>query len=239
MSTIDLATYQYNITLQDKSFTSGMKNAEKQTEKLKGKTGELTNFLKTHVVAGITAVSVALGGMAIAGIKASDQLDRAMNKLQASTGATTKEMKKLEQSIQNIYGNKLGDSIDDIAQSMSLVKQVTGETGKELEGLTKNAILLKDTFGFEVNESIRAASALMKNFGISGDQAYTLIAEGAQNGANKNDDLLDTLNEYSIQFKSLGFNAEEFTNILIQGAQNGAWSIDKVGDAVIFFCRLG
>jgi phage-related protein len=72
----------------------------------------------------------------------------------------------------------------------------------------------------------------MKQFGISSKEAYTLMAQGAQQGADKNGDLLDTLNEYSPQFKALGFNAEQFTDVLIQGAENGAWSIDKVGDAV-------
>jgi phage-related protein len=83
-----------------------------------------------------------------------------------------------------------------------------------------------------VNESARAANSLIKNFGVSAEQAYTLIAQGAQQGANKNGDLLDTLNEYSVQFKSLGFSAEEFTGVLIDGAKNGSFSIDKVGDAV-------
>jgi phage-related minor tail protein len=58
------------------------------------------------------------------------------------------------------------------------------------------------------------------------------MAQGAQQGANKNGDLLDTLNEYSVQFSAMGMSAEEFTGVLIDGAKNGAFSIDKVGDAV-------
>lgn len=59
-------------------------------------------------------------------------------------------------------------------------------------------------FDYDVSESARAASALMKNFGIDAEEAYGLIAVGAQNGADKNGDLLDTLNEYSPQFAALG-----------------------------------
>ena len=47
----------------------------------------------------------------------------------------------------------------------------------------------------------------MKNFNISAEEAYGLIATGAQNGADKNGDLLDTLNEYSAQFAALGLSA--------------------------------
>ncbi|UTW70854.1 phage tail tape measure protein [Anaerobacillus sp. HL2] len=69
---------------------------------------------------------------------------------------------------------------------------------------------------------------------MSADEAYNIIAVGAQNGADKNGDLLDTLNEYSVQYSSLGLSADEFIASLLAGAESGAFSIDKVGDAVKF-----
>jgi len=73
---------------------------------------------------------------------------------------------------------------------------------------------------------------MMETFGISSDEAYTLIAQGAQKGLNKNDDLLDTINEYSSSFKRLGLNSEEMFNALVNGAKSGTFSVDKLGDAV-------
>ena len=61
---------------------------------------------------------------------------------------------------------------------------------------------------------------------------YYVIAVGAQNGANKNGDLLDTLNEYSVHYKALGLDADQFIQSLIAGADAGSFSIDKIGDAV-------
>ena len=72
----------------------------------------------------------------------------------------------------------------------------------------------------------------MKNFDITAEEAYGLIATGAQNGADKNGDLLDTLNEYSGQFAALGLSADQFMGTLVEGADAGLFSIDKVGDAV-------
>ncbi|WP_175490651.1 phage tail tape measure protein [Pelosinus propionicus] len=174
--------------------------------------------------------AVLTAGTAVA--HASDNLNRALNSVQASTGLVDAEMSGLKDTMLSIYNNNLGENFQDIGKALSTVNQITNASGKELEKLTSNALMLRDTFEFEVNESTRAADALMKNFGITGDQAFTLIAQGAQNGANKNDDLLDSLNEYSVQFKMLGFSAEQFTNALINGAADGAFSIDKVGDAV-------
>ena len=72
----------------------------------------------------------------------------------------------------------------------------------------------------------------MKNFQIDAEKAYNIIAVGAQNGADQNGDLLDTLNEYSAQYAALGLSADQFVNGLISGAKAGVFSIDKVGDAV-------
>lgn len=63
-------------------------------------------------------------------------------------------------------------------------------------------------------------------------KAYDIIATGAQNGADQNGDLLDTLNEYSAQYSALGLSADQFVNGLITGSEQGVFSIDKVGDAV-------
>mgnify|MGYP001059317072 CR=1 FL=1 len=100
------------------------------------------------------------------------------------------------------------------------------------EGVADRGIIAADTFDYDISESARAASALMKNFNISAEEAYGLIATGAQNGADKNGDLLDTLNEYSAQFAALGLSADQFMGSLVEGADAGLFSIDKVADAV-------
>lgn len=161
-----------------------------------------------------------------------DQYQAAMNKMQMATGATAKETKQLGDAVKNVYAANYGQDMQDVADSMTAVKQATGATGKELEDLTKYAISMRDTFGFEVVESTRAAKQMMQQFGVTGKEAYTLIAQGAQQGANQNDDLLDVIGEYSIQFKNLGYDAEGFMDILISGSQSGAFSMDKLGDSV-------
>ncbi len=42
--------------------------------------------------------------------------------------------------------------------------------GQELEKATESGFALRDAFGFELQESARAAGALMKNFGIPSDK---------------------------------------------------------------------
>lgn len=220
--------------LGEESTQSG-KDAEQLTNKLDGLTSGLAAVGSAGAkaaAAGIAAAGAAAAVAVVGIVKFANDSAKAFNSFQAQTGASAEEMEEFKAVASDIYASNLGESMEDVAAAMSEVRRTTGAAGEELEGLTSNALLLRDTFGYEINETTRTANTLIKQFGITGEQAMTLIAQGAQNGADKNGDLLDTLNEYSPQFKSLGFSAEEFTDILIQGAENGAWSIDKVGDAI-------
>lgn len=158
--------------------------------------------------------------------------DYSFSSLAAQTGVTGKELEELESIMNSIYANNLGEGFDDIANSMAQVYQQTGLTGDALQQATEGALILKDTFGFEVNESVRSANMLMQQFGLSSTEAYNLIAQGAQAGLDKNGDLLDTINEYSVHFNQAGYTAEEMFNSLQNGANAGTFSVDKLGDAV-------
>jgi TP901 family phage tail tape measure protein len=228
----DLGSYGAELTLDSSQFEQGMSNAEAQINNTENKAKGFGSNLGIIAGGAIAGFGAALVGAAVAGVKMSDDLHKALNGLQSSTGATDDQMKGMEQSLKNIYNANFGQSFDDIAQSMATVKQNTGLTGQALEDATKNALLLRDTFEMDVNETTNTANSLMKQFGITSEQAYNLIAQGAQNGANKNGDLLDSLNEYAPQFQAMGFSAEQFTNVLIDGAKNGQFSIDKVGDSM-------
>lgn len=188
------------------------------------------------VNAGIVKIGGAANATALvaggAWAKVGADYQAAMARVQASTGASAEQMKQIEEAARAVFSSGMGESFDEVARAMSTIKQVGGLDGKDLESATKNAMALGKTFDMDVNETARATSALMKNFGIDGQKAFDLIAYAAQNGANKNGDLLDTFNEYAVQYQALGFTAEQFAAHLVKGAEDGAFSIDKVGDAI-------
>lgn len=205
-----------------------IKEATDAYEELGNKAGEAFDKVKTGMAV--------LGGATVAGagyaLNLSTEFDKAFNTLQTQTGASVDEMESLNESMENIYKSNFGESIEDVAVSMATVKTQTKLTGDELEDTTKNAILMRDVFGFEVNESIRAVNSLMDQFGITADEAYNLIAQGAQNGLNQNGDLMDVINEYGVHFERAGYSAEDMFNMLANGVETGTWSVDKLGDAM-------
>lgn len=159
--------------------------------------------------------------------------DKALSTLGARTGATSGEMEKYRDVMNDIYRSNYGESFEDVSDAMGQVVQMFGDMDNaSLENVTKKAIALRDTFDMDYKESLRAVNSLMDQFGISADEAFNLIVQGAQQGLNQNDDLLDTINEYSVQFKTAGYSADDMFNMLKNGADSGTWSVDKLGDAV-------
>ena len=180
-----------------------------------------------------TAIS---GAVAFFGVsKVTEAIDselKAVNQFQARVGASSKEMKEYRSEIKDLYNDGMGESLEDVANSLATIKTSTNLVGKELVSTTHNALLLRDTFDFDVGESTRAVKMMMDQFNLSSETAYNLITQGAQKGLNKNDDLLDTINEYSVHFKQLGFSADEMFNMLENGAKSGTFSVDKLGDTI-------
>ena len=159
--------------------------------------------------------------------------DSSLAMLEARTGATSSEMEGFEDVMYEVYNANYGESLGDVSEKLSTVIQMTDDLDNaSLANVTKNAIALEDVFGFDIMESMRGVNSLMDQFGITSDQAFNLIVQGAQKGLNQNDDLLDTINEYSVQFKNAGYSADDMFNMLANGVESGTWSVDKLGDAV-------
>ena len=157
----------------------------------------------------------------------------ATGQIAAATGATGAELENLQGVMESVYGNNYGENMQEVADAVATVnQQMKGLSGDELQGVTEGAFALRDVFQYDVAESVRAANALVNNFGISGDDAMNLIAAGAQNGLDFSGELLDTISEYSVQFAKVGIDADQMFQIMQAGADSGAWNLDKVGDAI-------
>lgn len=224
-------------------FSDGLEDISQEAEStggaldgLGGKVSSVAGALGTGLKV-VGASVAAIGTAMVAGIGYAvgfaDEVKGAMNDFEASTGIAEAAANGFEDAMLRIYNNNFGENMDDIAASMATVAQTSGEVDPtKIEELTQNALMLRDTFGFDIQEQMRAVNMLMDQFGLSGEEAFNLIAQGAQNGLDKNGDLLDSINEYSVHFKSLGLDAEDMFNSFANGADAGTFSVDKLGDAV-------
>lgn len=201
-----------------------------QAQKAASKTGDA---IGKALSAGFKVGVAAAGALTTALVKIGTEYQSATGQISAATGATGAELESLQGVMENVYGNNYGDSMADVADAVATVsQQMKGLSNGELQSVTEGAFALRDVFQYDVAESVRAANALVNNFGISGDDAMNLIAAGAQNGLDFSGELLDTISEYSVQFAKVGIDADQMFQIMQAGADSGAWNLDKVGDAI-------
>lgn len=211
---------------------SAFSDAANESIPLVGKVGELTAGLSGSAVAaiGVGAAAVGVGALAVG---TANDISGAMNDFIAITGKGTEETERYQAVMEDIYANNYGENFSDIGQAMAEVtKQLGDMDDASLQNVTESAFALRDTFGYDIPESTRAAKAMVDNFGVSSEEAMNLIASGAQNGLDYSGELLDSISEYSVQFDKMGLGAEDMFAIFQKGAESGAFSLDKVGDAV-------
>lgn len=213
----------------DKSLGTSTKAANKQLATIQ----KAANKVSTTMTAGLAA----MGTGAIAATKYLADLggewQTATNQVAASTGAAGKELEGLRDVMEDVYAANYGDSVADVGDAVAMANRNMANLDQNgLTAATEGALALRDAFEYDVAESTRAAEAIRKNFGSSAEEAFSLIAAGAQNGLDYSGELIDTINEYSSQFAKLGFDADGMFNILQAGADGTAWNLDKVGDAI-------
>lgn len=201
-----------------------------------GQVGELTSGLSGAQAAAI-GVGTAAVGMGALAVGAADDMREAMNNFLTATGKSKEETERYQGILEDIYANNYGDSFQDIADAMAEVRRQIGPVvdswdDSAIQEFTESAFALRDTFGYEVTESVRAANTMMEQFGVDGQHAFDLIASGAQDGLDYSGELLDSINEYSVQFEKLGFSADDMFKIFQTGVDSGAFNLDKIGDAV-------
>lgn len=229
-----------NLSAELKENRDKLEDAEKAADKFDNSL-EQTKESSQEASGGFTLVKGVLSNLVSQGINKAVEAfkdlittqSKASKSFQAETGASAESMKAYNEQMQELYKQNYGGDLEDIAKAMAEVKQQTKETDPtKLKDLTKNALALRDTFDMDVKESMRAVNTLMNQFEMSGEEAFNLIVQGAQDGLNANGDLLDVINEYGVQFKNGGYSANDMFNMLKNGADEGTWSVDKLGDAV-------
>lgn len=124
--------------------------------------------------------------------------------------------------------------IDVEKQFNSLARQAqkaTGLTGEALDEIVVKTKALSETFGEDTNELLLAQNTLIREFGVSAEDAFNIVSTGLQSSANAQGDLLDNIKEYSSQINASGGSANDLLNILDQAGKQGIFS-DKGIDVV-------
>ena len=235
-TTIEVMRMRYKMEEATRITQEGFKQVVEALKKVKkeaGNTESAFEGLGNSLGAVKAAVAGFIGFEAIKGLASSaSDWTAAMNHFRAATGAGFKEMKQYGESAKAVFNEGIGETPLEVASAMAKVSQNTQVTGKNLEKLTKSAMALQKTFNWDPNELTRATDMAYKQWGYSHTQTMGLLAKGAQMGLDKNQNLLDSMNEYAVHFKKIGMSGEDMIKVFAAVGKQGVFDFDKAGDAL-------
>ncbi|MFM9464848.1 phage tail tape measure protein [Streptomyces scabiei] len=187
--------------------------------------------------AGVAGVAVAGGALFAAGFAEAVEQDKATAKLGASLGLSEKDTARAGKVAGKVYASGYGESIDQVDESLKSLQRngVAAINGprKELVGLSKDALNLADVFDADVADSTKAVGKLMSTGLVkNAKQGFDLLTAGFQSGADQAGDLIDTVNEYSVQWKKAGLSGSTAIGLINQGLKAGARDGDLVADSI-------
>lgn len=119
MSEIILDTYIYDLELNDKNFSKGIDDAEKQVKEFKNEVNKCSSFLKDT--------------MSFAFTKASDsglKFKKVLEDLNITTKDTTKELYKMNDALVNMYSSEI---FTDITEGIYGVRDAISQTNREID----------------------------------------------------------------------------------------------------------
>ena len=161
------------------------------------------------------------------------ETEMAVSKVNAYFGETGEVAEANAEIVKNVYGSGVGQSMDAVAEAVIMVKKNLGDLGDtDLTNLTKQVLTLEELYGIDMNETLRGVNSLMKQYGLTAQEAMDYIVRGTQNGLDKTNELGDNLSEYAGKFEQAGYSASEYFQLLQNGLQGGAYNLDKVNDAI-------
>lgn len=190
----------------------------------------------------VAAKAAALGGAAIAAALAAAvgtglEQSQIKAKLAAQLGATGPAAQAAGDAAGDLYARGVVSSMDEAAAAVKSIFQnnlVPKDAGKaEIDAAAKRvsdlAVLLDEDAG-----RVGAAVSQMLRTGIadSSQEAFDILAAGAQNGLNASEDLLDTYKEYGTQFRKLGIDGPTSLGLINQALKAGARDSDVAADAL-------
>ena len=164
-------------------------------------------------------------------MEAADQLSVVGDKIQDVGDKAVSAYAETETAVSkvNAYFGETGEA----AEAVIMVKKNLGDLGDtDLTNLTKQALTLEELYGIDMNETLRGVNSLMKQYGLTAQEAMDYIVRGTQNGLDKTNELGDNLSEYAGKFEQAGYSASEYFQLLQNGLEGGTYNLDKVNDAI-------
>lgn len=226
----DAATGMSKLEESSKKMASGLDDADNKLSEISDKISSGLFLESANQMSGLGDAVADFGNKSLDAFTKMEDATKKTNGYFDETGEAANTNAEL---IKKIYEDGLGSSFDSVAEAVIKVKKnIKDLNNEELYNITEQAIILEDTFGADMNETLRGADALIKHFGLSASEAMDFIVKGTQEGLDWTNELGDNISEYAGNFAQAEYTAKEYFQLLKNGAEGGAYNLDKINDSI-------
>lgn len=188
-------------------------------------------------LASVAGLGIAAGTMLMGAIQDGMQKEVKQDLIQAQLGVNEETAARIGKAAGSAYVGNFGTSVAENMDAARIAVQsglLSGEeSAPEIQSLIQRLTTVSDLMGEDLPMVARSAGQAIKTgMAKDGVAALDLLTASTQKGLNVNEDLLDTLNEYSTQFRKLGLSGDEAMGLVSQAVQNGARDTDVAADAL-------
>jgi len=189
------------------------------------------------IAGGIILAGVAIGKAITGAIQDGLAVEQRQDRLQALTGISEADAIRLSRAAGEAYANNFGESIESNMDASRLALQFRildpSATTRDAQLVVQGLSGIADVLGTDVKPVAESVAQLLSTGMVKNSKAaFDLIAAGARNGADRSEDLLETLTEYPALFQRLGLSGEESLGLISQGMKAGARNSDLAADAL-------
>ena len=230
-SAIEQLTMQYNRMTDAQKKTVGqdyLKSIDQLKLKYQSVSAEIQEMNRSlnQVDSGMSGVSVATSDWSGVLNQLGSQLGINTNMLNMVTTGTIATTAAVTAGVAAVAAatKAWADYNDEINRQNTMTTVVTGLKGDASEELTMGARALARTYDVDFRQAIEAANTLMQQFGVSGEQALSLLQDGMQGMiAGDGGKLLSMIQQYAPSFRDAGIEASQLVAI-IQNSEGGIFT---------------
>ncbi|EJJ3720581.1 phage tail tape measure protein [Staphylococcus aureus] len=202
---------------------SGWGKTSKVFESMGPKLTKMGDGLKSIGKGLMIGVTTPVLGIAAASGKAFAEVDKGLDTVTQATGATGGELKKLQNSFKDVYGNFPADA-ETVGGVLGEVNTRLGFTGKELESATESFLKFSHITGSDGVQAVQLITRAMGDAGIEADEYQSvldMVAKAAQASGISVDTLADSITKYGAPMRAMGFEMQESIALFSQWEKSG------------------
>lgn len=205
-----------------------------------GLSGMLDNLKGLASKAGPWGAAAAGAGALVAvgfttAFNAGMEFGSALSKLEANLGRGH-DIRKLGEDSGDMWAEGFADSIGEAADIQIAVERSLGNVGEALsdseQQIVDNWAGAWQQMGADASDTSRAVAQMVRTGLVPDVQTGMDLVTTALQTFGQDSDILDTINEYSVQFQRLGLTGEEAIGLIAQAMDGGARNTDLAADAL-------